>query len=109
MDKYKTVMILHYFNNVRASYSYNELLMLFGFQKEQLDLMLEELLKADMLKLDQYFKLTDKGLDELKRINLLEVDYDSVDEEEIFTQTPMSFTEVYIPKRFDKKFKSNII
>ena len=105
MDNYKKVIALHYFNNVKASYSYNELLMLFGFQNEQLDLMLKELIRENLLKLDQYFKLTEEGLDKLNQLNLLDVDYENIEEEEIFTEVPMDFMEIYIPKKFDKKFK----
>ena len=105
MDKYKKIMALHYFNNLGASYSYNELLMIFGFQVEQLDLMLEELIREDLIKLDQYFKVTEKGIEELKKLNLHDVEFENIEEDEVFTEVPMSFTEIYIPKRFDKKFK----
>lgn len=105
MDRYKKLIGLHYFNNLGASYSYNELLMILGFQVEQLDLMLDELISDDLIKLDQYFKVTEKGMGELKKFDLHDVEFEYIGKDELFTEVPMSFTEIYIPKRFNKKFK----
>ena len=105
MDEYKKLMALHYFNNSGASYSYNELLMILGFQVEQLDLMLDELISEELIKIDQYLKVTEKGMGELKKLNLHDVEFENIEEDGLFTEVPMSFTEIYIPKRFNKKFK----
>ncbi|QBP40157.1 hypothetical protein [Paenisporosarcina antarctica] len=105
MDKYKMNMVLHYFNNVAASYSYNELLMIFGFQIEQLDLMLRELIEENLLKLDGYYKVTESGINELKRLGLYETEFENIEEQEIFTKMPTCISEIYIPKRFNKSFK----
>ncbi|PGY54154.1 hypothetical protein [Priestia megaterium] len=105
MSEYKELMILHYFNNVGASYSYQELLMIFGFQDEQLQLMLKKLMQKELLKIEGYFKVTEKGLNELRSLKLDEIKFDEVEIEDIFTNVPIDFSDIYIPKRFSKKFK----
>lgn len=104
MENYKKTLVLHYFHNVGASYSYQELLMLFGFQNEQLDALLSELLNEELLVLDKYLKVTPKALEHLEELNLIDVEFNET-EEELFTEDTINFDDVYIPKRFDGKFK----
>ncbi|WP_342533291.1 hypothetical protein MHB40_20195 [Lysinibacillus sp. FSL K6-0057] len=106
---YKEILILHYFNNVKASYSYDEILKIFGLQTEQLDNILSNLLKDGLIELENYFKLTKIGVQILKELNLYRKEYDDVGEENLFVNEPLRFDEIYIPKRFDKKFKEDII
>jgi|GEM_PF-6758364 len=105
MSDYKELMVLHYFNNVGASYSYRELLMIFGFQTEQLDLLIKKLLKIELLKIDGYLKITEKGICELIDNNLDGLKFDNIEIDDIFTEIPMEFSYIYVPKRFSKSYK----
>lgn len=105
MISYKELMILHYFNNVSASYSYRELLIIFGFQMEQLDLILDKLLHEELLVMDDYYKISKKGKEELKQNKLDDVEFDELEIDNIFTEKTIGLNEIYIPKRFSKSFK----
>ncbi|MFC8151844.1 hypothetical protein ACFUP3_19430 [Bacillus paralicheniformis] len=105
MIGYKEILILHYFYSVGASYSYNELLRLFGFQYEQLDSLINDLLNDELLVIDSYLKLTPRALMYLEENNLTSIEYDNVEGEEIFVDKPLSINEIYIPRKFDSKFK----
>lgn len=90
---------------MKASYSYKELMLILGFQVEQLDLMINELIELDLIVLDGYLQITDKGKEKLKEMNLYDLDFGYLDEEEVFTEPIMSFKEIYIPEKLDIKFK----
>ena len=104
MLNYKNKLILAYFNNVGDSYSYRELIELFGLTTIQLEKILEDLIEREYLIIKEGYILTSKAkkiLEEEKGItsNIFENDMG----EEIFTNRPLDFSEVYIPKNFDKK------
>lgn len=104
---YKKLMILHYFNNVKAGYSYQELMTIFGLQEEQLQVLLTELTSQEFLKMDGYYKLTLKGEDELKNKKIENDKFDEFELGEIFVERYMSIDEIYIPEKFEKSFKYN--
>lgn len=105
MISYKELMILHYLNSAGASYSYHDILIIFGLQVEQLDLVLDKLLNEELLVIDGYYKISEKGKRELNQHKLENVEFDDIDIDNIFTEKTMKLNEIYIPKRFSKMFK----
>lgn len=105
-EEYKLVMILKYFKLVKESYSYNELMDLFGLNIKQLDSLLFEMIQLRLLEVNQYIKITTSGEDLLKKYNIN--DYEQIDsyiETDIFNYERIEFEDIYIPKGFEKKFK----
>jgi len=67
--------------------------------------MLQDMLREGLISVEGYLKVTDKGLKLLVSRDLDKVEFDYVDEEEVFTEPVADFSEIYIPKRFNSKFK----
>ncbi|MFA1642919.1 hypothetical protein AB5N96_08640 [Chryseomicrobium imtechense] len=105
MNDYKLTLMLHYFNTADASYSYNELLRFFGVQNDQLDEIINMLLGKGYLYIDGYLKLTDKGLKKINEYSLADVKFDEMEEVDIFNGDKIEMSEIYIPKRFNSKYK----
>lgn len=105
MNEYKLTMFLHYFNTAGASYSYNELLRFFGVQNDQLDEIINVLLDKRYLYIDGHLKLTEKGLRKINDYSLLDVEFDEMEDVDIFNGDKIEMSEIYIPKRFKSKYK----
>lgn len=105
LNEYKKALILQYFNTMGASYSYNEISMIFGLQAEQVDFIIEELLETDFLAIEGYLTLKEKSHALLEKYSLRDIKFDAIEESNIFTKKPIKFSEVYIPQKFDSKFK----
>lgn len=106
INEYKLVLILQYFNLVKNSYSYQELLTIFGFTFEQLDSLLEYLLNEKYVFLKDYYQLTDKAIELLNSYDIIDSDFlTETSMDDIFTEETWGFDRIYIPKSFEKKFK----
>lgn len=109
MNDYKTSLILQYFNTMGASYSYNELMKIFGLQEKQLDYILKKMLRDELIKLEEYIKVTEKGISILSKQNLNTIDFGHIEEKNIFREKRMDVDEIYIPEEFYSNFKSDIL
>lgn len=106
IDNYKIALLLQYFNSVDSSYSYQEIMMLFGYTFEQIDNLITYLIDEDLILLREYLKISDRGKNYLDDYNLLNVDLeDRETTDDIFTEERISFEDIYIPKKFEKKYK----
>ncbi len=106
IDNYKIALLLQYFNSVDSSYSYQEIMMLFGYTFEQIDNLITYLIDEDLILLKEYLKVSDKGKNYLDNYNLLNVDFEIEETtDDIFTEERISFEDIYIPKKFEKKYK----
>ncbi len=106
INEYKIVLILKYFKLVNASYSYNELMDLFGLNIKQLDSFLNDMIEMGLLEINQYIKVTHQGEGLLKKYNMN--NFDELEEDielNIFCDEKMGFEDIYIPDGFDKKLK----
>lgn len=109
MNKYKKILMLQYFNTVGAGYSYNELTELFGMQEEQLSEFINQMLVDKLLKIEGYIKITEKGYTELSEYNLVELEFGTIEKENIILNKEISNHDIYIPLNFNSKFKSNVV
>ncbi|WP_375103253.1 hypothetical protein ACDZ28_26700 [Paenibacillus sp. RS8] len=105
-DNYKDLIMLVYFNTVKASYSYIEISHNFGFDKQQLVHVIERFQKEGLLVLEKYYKLSDKSIEYLKKHDLYDIDYyDSFEIKSVIENKQMDLNEIYIPIGFMKKIK----
>lgn len=109
MDDYKELLILQYFNTVKAGYSYNEISKIFGLQVEQVDNLIDYLIKKGLIDIKGYIKVTNKGITLLRHMNLNETEFGTTDELNIFTEGILGKNEIYIPNDFNSKFKKNVL
>lgn len=109
VDDYKELLILQYFNTVKAGYSYNEISKIFGLQVEQVDNLIDYLIKKGLIDIKGYIKVTNKGITLLRHMNLNETEFGTTDELNIFTEGILGKNEIYIPNDFNSKFKKNVL
>lgn len=105
MNRYKIIVMLHYFHSLKSGFSFSEIIEIMGFQIEQLNSALDFLLDEGYLEYDEIYKVSSKGKALLDLYGLLDVDfYEELDEKEleIFINEPIELNDIYIPK---KKFK----
>lgn len=103
MIPYKKKLLLQYLDFNGASYSYNEMASLFGLQIEQLNKVINELFEDDYLYLKDFIRTTDKAKKEISGLsNQVSGEFEEVD---IFTEIKTDQKDIYIPKKFDSKFK----
>lgn len=105
--KYKYILILNYLNTMKFSYSYNEISILFGLTFRQIEYILDELEYKNIIILDKYYKLTQKGIDILKTYKLDDVDFFETmkEEDDLFIGDKIDIDEIYVPIGFTKKLK----
>lgn len=104
MINYKWIITLNYFYTNGVSYSYTELMEILGMSIKQIFGMIESLNTNGYLIHNEYIKITDKGIELLIEMGLDKIDITEIPEEKsIFTEQPMSFEEIYIPKKFLNK------
>lgn len=105
INEYKLVILLKYFKLVNASYSYNELMEIFGMNIKQINKFIDLVINKEYLKIEGFVKITKKGNDLLERYNMNNLDrINSEFEMDIFNGEKINFEDVYIPKNFAKKF-----
>lgn len=105
MNRYKIIVMLHYFHSLKSGFSFSEITEIMGFQIEQLNSALDFLVDKGYLEYDEIYKVSSKGKALLDLYGLLDVDFyeELVEEEtEIFTKKSIEINDIYIPK---KKFK----
>lgn len=101
---YKWIITLNYFNIVGISYSYTELMDILGMSIKQIFGIIESLSANDYLIQDEYIKITDKGTELLRQMGLDKIDITEIPEEKsIFTEEPMPFEKIYVPRKFLNK------
>ena len=105
-DEYKIVLILKYLSTIGKNYSYSEMMDMFGFSFMQLQDTFENLEKEGFIIFESYYGITDLGKQLINSYNLLN-DSQINSDEDIFTEVPLKFNDIYIPEKFDKKFKLN--
>jgi hypothetical protein len=109
---FKLLIILMYFNSVKNSYSYVELISLLRIPYEQLMIKIDYLIAQGYLYKDGEYALIDissKGSLKLKensleKFNILNMYNDNTDSI-IEVPNRMEIDEIFIPKDFDKSFK----
>lgn len=106
MIKYNVLLILSYFYKSGENYSYKELLEYFGLSMKQLDNIIEILIRDGYIILEKEYKVTNEGIELLKKNGIVELDYSNleVDKDSIFTEKPLNINDIYVPKRFTKKY-----
>ena len=109
---FRLTLILIYFNTVKDSYSYSELISIIGITYSQLDEMLKELLNKEFLKYNEYkiISLNELGIKQLIEYGFDDTDifaiYDDViDKNSWFTFEKIGVNDIYIPRKFNEKFK----
>lgn len=103
-NEYKIVLILKYLSKIGENYSYSEMMDMFGFSFLQLQDTFEDLEKKGLIIFESYYEITDSGRHLIDSYNLLN-DSQIDSDEDIFTEVPLKFKDIYIPEKFDKKFK----
>ena len=106
MIKYNILLILNYFYKSGENYSYTYILEYFGFSMKQLDSIIEVLLRDGYIILGKGYEVTEKGIAVLKKNGILDLDYLEldIDKDSIFTEKRLNINDIYIPKRFTKKY-----
>ncbi|WP_339238865.1 hypothetical protein MKX40_30520 [Paenibacillus sp. FSL R5-0517] len=105
-NNYKDLILLVYFNTVKASYSYMEIGNNFGFDKQQILLVIERFQSEGLLIFDKHYKLSEKSIELLKEHGLYEINYyDSFEITSVIGNKQMDLDEVYVPVGFMKKIK----
>lgn len=107
---FRLILILIYFNTVKDSYSYNELISIIGVTYNQLEDMLKELLNKDFLRYNEYsiITITELGITELIEYGFDDTDVfaiyeDGADKNSWFSYKKISVSDIYIPHKFNKK------
>lgn len=108
---YKIALILNYLEDVGQSYSYHEMMDIFGYSFVQLQELLEYIRSLNLITLKGYYKVTEEGYNLLNSYGLTELDFEEFIEghmeDDIFIEEKLNINEVYIPKKFEKKYKKS--
>lgn len=107
---FRLILILIYFNTIKDSYSYTELISILGVSYSQLDGMLQVLLNKEFLWYNEYgiIAISELGMAELIEYGFDETDVftifdDGEDKNKWFSYEKISVNDIYIPRNFNKK------
>lgn len=106
MIEYKELLLLSYFNIAKTSYSYQYILQAFGLNINQFYAIANTLIDKGYLIFDDEYKITNKAIELLEKYDMKEFNYLEIpDEKNIFINDPLDIEQIYIPKKFTKKYK----
>lgn len=114
MKDFRYYLILIYFNTVKDIYSYRELVNMLGLAFEQVENILIDMMKQQLLKYDNKNNLiiTDTGYEKLNHKGFGDIDiYELFRNDERYhieknkLKKKIDLNYPYIPKKFDEKFK----
>lgn len=111
---YKELLVIIYFNTHKSSYKYNEICNQLGINIESLDKIVSDLILKGFLgyNRDNIVSLSEIGRSYLESINLSEFSLtekivEEADHSDLIKYNPEIVNEIYIPKKFNRKFKGN--
>lgn len=106
MIEYKEILLLSYFNISKSSYSYQYILQAFGLNINQLDDIMNKLIYKKYIIFENEYKITCKAIKLLEEYGMKDFNYLEIqDEKNIFLNDPLEIEQIYIPKKFTKKYK----
>lgn len=109
MDEYRKLLILQYFFERKEKYDINEISNKLGIGYTRLLKLIEALVESNMLIYNNYLlEITDLGRQNIEKNDIYILYDNDIVNKEINISGKMNIDDIYIPKKFSKKYKKYI-